>query len=200
MINLKASRRTGTINVGVNPITNINVNNPGQASAVLNYPDPNFPSVSPNVAEQTVLPGTLGPSADTIRPTDPTAIGDRSANGVCPTIQYKTQDELDKEALLREINVLKLIIDIQHSNPMVVNRYIVADDDALGKMVGLLCNASEVHLDADDVGVGCISKKTYRKVNSIYVVVNGETLNLKYDFPAVMKTLKDLHISTKYVW
>ena len=188
MINLKASRRTGTINVGVNPITNINVNNPGQASAVLNYPDPNFPSVNPNVAEQTVLPGPLGPSADTIRPTDPT------------TIQYKTQDELDKEALLREINVLKLIIDIQHSNPMVVNRYIVADDDALGKMVGLLCNASEVHLDADDVGVGCISKKTYRKVNSIYVVVNGETLNLKYDFPAVMKTLKDLHISTKYVW
>ena len=182
MINLKASRKTGTINVGVNPITNINVANPNQASAMLtnpptlNYPDPNFPSVAPGVAEQSVCP------------TEPT------------TIQYKTQEELDKEALLREINVLKLIIDIQHSNPMVVNRYIVADDDALGKMVGLLCNASEVHLDADDVGVGCISKKTYRKVNSIYVVVNGETLNLKYNFPAVMKTLKDLHISTKFVW
>ena len=183
MINLKASRRTGTINVGVNPITNINVANPNQASAVLgngsalNYPDPNFPSVAPGVVEQTVLQAT-----------DPT------------TVQYKTQDELDKEALLREINVLKLIINIQHSNPMIVNKYIVADDDALGQMVGLLCNASEVHLDAEDVGVGCITKKTYRKVNSIYVVVNGETLNLKYDFPAVMKTLKDLHISTKFVW
>ena len=194
MINLKASRKTGTINVGVNPITNINVANPNQASAMLtnpptlNYPDPNFPSVAPGVAEQSVCP------------TEP-AIGDCSANGVCPTtIQYKTQDELEKEALLREINVLKLIIDIQHSNPMIVNKYIIADDDALGKMVGLLCNASEVHLDAEDAGVGCISKKTYRKVNSIYVVVNGETLNLKYNFPAVMKTLKDLHISTKYVW
>ena len=194
MINLKASRKTGTINVGVNPITNINVSNPNQASAVLspgsalNYPDPNFPSVAPCVVDTSAL-----------NPTDPTMV------------QYKTQDELDadavarqnlaeKNALLREINVLKLIIDIQHSNPMIVNKYIIADDDALGKMVGLLCNATEVHLDADDVGVGCITKKTYRKVNSIYVVVNGETLNLKYDFPAVMKTLKDLHISTKYVW
>lgn len=192
MINLKASRKTGTINVGVNPVTNINVTNPNQASAVLNYPDAVFPSVAPGIVGDT--------SANTnVVPPDPTQV------------QYKTPDELDaeaaarqsladKEALLREINVLKLIIDIQHSNPVIVNKYIVADDDALGKMVGLLCNASEVHLDAEDVGVGCISKKTYRKVNSIYVVVNGETLNLKYNFPAVMKTLKDLKISTKYVW
>ena len=183
MINLKASRKTGTINVGVNPVTNINVSPSAQAPSgisapipTLNYPDPNFPSVSPNVTDQTVLP------------TDPVAVA------------YKTQEEIEKEALLREINVLKLIIIIQHSNPMIVNKYIVADDDALGKMVGLLCNANEVHLDAEDVGVGCVSKKTYRKVNSIYVVVNGETLNLKYNFPAVMKTLKDLHISTKFVW
>ena len=62
MINLKASRKTGTINVGVNPVTNINVANPNQASAMLsngtalNYPDPNFPSVVPGVAEQTVCP------------------------------------------------------------------------------------------------------------------------------------------------
>ena len=124
MINLKASRKTGTINVGVNPITNINVANPNQASAMLtnpptlNYPDPNFPSVAPGVAAD-ISSGQ----------TDPTVV------------QYKTAEELEKEALLREINVLKLIIDIQHSNPMIVNKYIVADDDALGKMVGLLMHA-----------------------------------------------------------
>ena len=174
MINLKASRKTGTINVGVNPITNINVHNP---------------------------PGTTGSSANGVCPTttvhypDPNSVDFQSVNP-----QILAKDDLEKEALLREINVLKLIIEIQHSNPMIVNKYIVADDDSLGKMVGLLCNATEVHLDADDVGVGCISKKTYRKVNSIYVVVNGETLNLKYDFPSVMKQLKDLHISVKYVY
>ena len=168
MINLKAHRKTSTINVGVNPVTNINVNNPVQ------YPPPDNGGVCPSVNPQFITRDL-------------------------PTSEFNSED-VEKEALLREINVLKLIIDIQHSNPMIVNKYIVADDEALGKIVGLLCNASEVHLDADDVGVGCISKKTYRKVNSIYVVVNGETLNLKYDFPSVMKTLKDLHISTKYVW
>ena len=112
---------------------------------------------------------------------------------------FSTEDP-EKTALLREINVLKLIIEIQHSNPILINKYIVADDEILCKMIALLCNAREVHLDAEDLGNGCISKKTYRKVNSIYVVVNGETLNLKYDFPAVMKQLKDLHISVKYVY
>ena len=156
MINLKADRKTGTINVGVNPITNINVNSQSSETKVQYQP----PAETP---------------------------------------KSETKD-VEKEALLREINVLKLIIEIQHSNPIVVNKYIIADDEVLGKMVGLLCDASEVHLDAEDVATGCLTKKVYRKVNSIYVVVNGETLNLKYDFPAVMKTLKDLHISTKYVF
>ena len=179
MINLKAHRKTSTINVGVNPVTNINVNNPVQYPP----PDNNFQAFDERQANGNVCP-SVAPQLAT-----------RDA-----TVSEFSNDDPEKEALLREINVLKLIIDIQHSNPMIVNKYIVADDEALGKIVGLLCNASEVHLDADDVGVGCISKKTYRKVNSIYVVVNGETLNLKYDFPSVMKTLKDLHISTKFVW
>ena len=67
-------------------------------------------------------------------------------------------------------------------------------------MVALLCNASEVHIDADDIGCGCGAKNNYRKVHSIYVVVDGQTKNLKYDFSDVMYTLKELHISTKFVW
>ena len=180
MINLKASRKTGTINVGVNPITNINVNNP----TIPHYNSPlqeTFKSVMPEEPKP----------VDTV-PSEFNASSTTSTN-------YLEQSEM-VERLMREIKVLRLIIDIQHSNPMIVNKYIIADDDSLGKMVGLLCNASEVHLDADDVGVGCVTKKTYRKVNSIYVTVNGETLNLKYDFPAVMKQLKDLHISVKYVY
>ena len=97
-------------------------------------------------------------------------------------------------------DVLKLIIDIQHSNPLIVNKYIIADDATLIKLVSLLCNATEVHIDADDIECGCTAKNTYRKVHAIFVVVNGETKNLKYDFSDVMYTLKELHISTKFVW
>ena len=173
MINLKASKKTPTITVGVNPITNISVSPSTEPTSKVVYPpvDNTYPSVMPQCS----------------------TTNENISN-------FSTEDP-EKTALLREINVLKLIIEIQHSNPFIINKYIVADDEILCKMVGLLCNAREVHLDADDLGGGCLGKKTYRKVNSIYIVnENGETLNLKYDYPAVMKTLKDLHISVKYVF
>ena len=173
MINLKANKKTGTINVGVNPITNITVN-PQNPSTQVQYPnldDPNFVSVNPQL------------------------ITNRDVN------ISTFSDDPEKAALLREIKVLRIIIELQHSNPLMINKYIICDDDVLGKLVGLLCNAKEVHLDAEDLGSGCLTKKTYRKVNSIYVInENNETLNLKYDYPSVMKTLKDLNISTKFVF
>ena len=100
----------------------------------------------------------------------------------------------------RQIEVLKLIINILQSNPIIVNKYIIADDELLERMIMLLANAEAVQIDAEDVGTGCITRHVYRKIESIYVTVGGETKNLKYDFPSVMKTLKDLHISTKFVF
>ena len=166
MINLKTTKKTPSITVGVNPITNINVSSMSQ------------------------------PSTTTNSATD----SDRRSSSDRRSTENSRGVDVEKEQLLREIQVYKLIIDIMHSNPLVVNKYIIADDELLTEIIRLLCNASDVQLDADDLGSGCLSKNNYRKVNSIYVVVNGETLNLKYDFPAVMKTLKDLHISVKYVF
>ena len=174
MINLKADKKTGTINVGVNPITNITVNPAHNHPTQVQYPspnDPNFVSVNPQLI----------------------------TNRDVEISQFK--DDPEKAALLREIQVLRIIIELQHSNPLMINKYIICDDEILGRLVGLLCNAKEVHLDAEDLGSGCLTKKTYRKVNSIYVInENNETLNLKYDYPSVMKTLKDLNISVKYVF
>ena len=178
MINLKASRKTPTINVGVNPVTNVHVTNRGTADnpTMVQYPPPmeqpngEFVSVSPQAAMSTF---TATPIVD---------------------------DDPEKAKLLRENAVLKLIIDIQQSNPLIVNKYIIADDEQLMKMVALLCNATQVHIDADDIGSGCLSKNTYRKVHAIYVDVDGQTKNLKYDFSDVMKQLKDLHISVKFVF
>ena len=156
MINLKTSKKTPTITVGVNPvITN-----------VVNAPSTQQPPDGELIARDVTL-------------TEPV-------------------DEVAE--LKRQIEVLKLIIEIQQSNPLVVNKYIIADDEVLERMISLLCNAEAVQIDAEDLGSGCMTKHVYRKVESIYVTVGGKTLNLKYDFPAVMKTLKDLHISTKFVF
>ena len=165
MINLKTSKKVPTINVKVDPITNIHVADTG---------------ASANVKVSTDSEST-----------------NKSTSTACESNVLESE-ELD--TLKRENQVLKLIIDILHSNPLVVNKYIIADDELLIEIIRLLCNADEVQLDADDLGSGCISKKTYRKVNSIYVSTDGKTLNLKYDYPAVMKNLKDLHISVKYVF
>ena len=60
MINLKASRKTPTINVGVNPVTNVHVTNRGVSEpTTVHYPpameQPNgeFVSVSPQTAMST---------------------------------------------------------------------------------------------------------------------------------------------------
>ena len=163
MINLKASKKTPTITVGVNPVTNIHVADT-HSTTTAHYPGPEGIESTASVTEKSL------------------------------------SAEDDILSLKRENKVLKLIIDIQHNNPLIVNKYIIADDEVLIEMIRLLCNATEVQIDAEDVGEGCITKNKYRKVSSVYVTVDGKTLNLKYDFPSVMKTLKDLHISTKYVW
>ena len=156
MINLKTSKKTPTITVGVNPVITNVVNAPS---------------------------------------TQPPPDGELIARDVTLT---EPVDEVAE--LKRQIEVLKLIIEIQQSNPLIVNKYIIADDEVLERMISLLCNAEAVQIDAEDLGSGCMTKHVYRKVESIYVTVGGKTLNLKYDFPAVMKTLKDLHISTKFVF
>ena len=102
--------------------------------------------------------------------------------------------------LKNENEVLKLIIDMQRNNPLIYNGYIIADDVKLMKFIQLLTLADDVQLDADELGQGCISKKTYRKIHAVYVIKDGETKNLKYDYPRVTKELTDLGISTKFVW
>ena len=91
-----------------------------------------------------------------------------------------TADDIAK--LRNENEALKIIINILQSNPFYVNRFIVADDVKLMELQG------------------CITKNKYRKVHAIYVIKGGDTKNLKYDFPDVVKELTELCVSTKYVY
>lgn len=194
MINLKASRKTPTINISANPVTNVHVTNRGDvpaAQTTVRYPNPsdNIQGEFVSVMPQAVTSSKYSEEAARY-----------AATTFTPDMTELQSDNPEVAKLLRENAVLKLIIDIQHSNPLIVNKYIIPDDATLVKLVSLLCNASEVHIDAEDVECGCTAKNTYRKVHAIFVVVDGQTKNLKYDFSDVMYTLKELHISTKYVF
>ena len=188
MINLKASRKTPTINISANPVTNVHVTNRDATTATaVHYPDPNGPPLA-GACNACPLQGEF------------VSVMPQAVTTFTPDMTELQSDNPEVAKLLRENAVLKLIIDIQHSNPLIVNKYIIADDATLIKLVSLLCNASEVHIDAEDVECGCTAKNTYRKVHAIFVVVDGQTKNLKYDFSDVMYTLKELHISTKFVF
>ena len=114
-------------------------------------------------------------------------------------VEYPTDEKVLINKLMAENEALKIIIDMQRNNPLLVNKLILADDVKLEMLIKLLTNADEVHIDADDVGSGCTGNK-YRKVNAIYVIKDGNTKNLKYDYPEITKELKDLGINTKFVW
>lgn len=137
-------------------------------------------------------------------------VGDRTveSNGLSdlsacasPDLKVKYQENANECELLKSENeALKIIIDMMRSNPISVNKLIIADDKKLELLVKLLTNSDEVHIDAEDIGSGCFTTNTYRKVNAIYVIKNGNTKNLKYDYPEVTRELKDLGINIKLVW
>ena len=198
MINLKATKKTPTITVGVNPVTTIHVADPHTTSTTTTTQT----NIERGGAIATVATSPVTVSTQALNGQGPVSTSnDMSAqapNGQRPMTESEKVERIAE--LTRENEVLKLIIDILHSNPLIVNKYVIADDELLIQMIALLCNASDVQIDAEDVGTGCISKNKYRKVQSIYVTAGDKTLNLKYDYPSVMKALKDLHISTKYVF
>jgi hypothetical protein len=106
----------------------------------------------------------------------------------------------DYKQLENKVHVLEHIIKILQDNPIKYNGYVIADDELLICLVQDLCDADSVQLDADDIDCSCITSKSFRKVHAIYVVKDGVTKNLKYDYPDITKYLLDLKISTKFVF
>ena len=170
MVSLSKLSNTPNVKVNVKPNVNVNVGTPPTAPATTSNA---YDVCDVHYAPQE--PGT-----------------------VCSKEHIYSEAEYNK--LKNENEVLKTIIDIQRNNPIIYNGYILADDIKLMKFIQLLTFADDVQLDVEDLGQGCLTKKTYRKIHAIYVIKDGETKNLKYDYPRVMKELTDLGISTKFVW
>ena len=193
MINLSASKKTDTINLDVKPVTNVHI---GDMSASTESFHKNLEKIPGNYVakkQPEVRTREIEEGVTVVYPD-----GESPANPYEELSKEDLSTQIDE--LSRENQVLKLIIEMMNNNPLIWNGFIIADDEVLIQFIKLLTKAEEVQIDADDIGQGCVTKNKYRKVHSIYVVVNGETKNLKYDFPRVNKTLLDLHISTKFIF
>ena len=178
MVSLSKLSNTPNVKVNVKPNVNVNVGTPPTA---------------PTTAPEGMLSVASNAYDVNYAPQEP--------GTVCyPPKEEHIYSEAEYNKLKNENEVLKTIIDIQRNNPIIYNGYILADDIKLMKFIQLLTLADDVQIDVEDLGQGCLTKKTYRKIHAIYVIKDGETKNLKYDYPRVTKELSDLGISTKFVW
>ena len=174
-----SSATLDTMRINMNPVTNIHLN-----------------TSSTQLADAALCPAADPKEVEVHYPGSECAA--RDIEIAADNAEKLMVEKLDE--LARANEVLRLVIKLIQSNPLQINHYVIADDALLVRIIQLLCNATDVNIDADDLGQGCVTKNKYRKIHSIYVTTPNGIKNLKYDFPHVMKQLKDLNISVKYVY
>ena len=110
----------------------------------------------------------------------------------------------DVEAIIKSkdniINAYALMLDIIENNPLLVNKYVVAEIDSLTLLISYLTEADQVDIQESlDVDCSCSGHPKFVPVDKIYITKHGETQNFKYQYPNANKILDDHHISVKFV-
>jgi hypothetical protein len=100
-----------------------------------------------------------------------------------------------------EMKALNLIINIIKSNPLIVNKFIIAHYETLLELIKLLTNADDVEFTEKEIDVGCICSCDDRLFNieKIFLRKTNQIFNLKYSYPNVIQLLETHKISYKIV-
>ena len=113
---------------------------------------------------------------------------------------YKQLNETIKEKE-NIAKALTIMLNLVENNPLIVNKLIIAPADVLTELIKLLTSSEEVkfnYLFDADVGCTCGVNK-YVAIDKIYVIKNGETKIMKYDYPDAIQLLDQHRISYKFV-
>jgi hypothetical protein len=100
----------------------------------------------------------------------------------------------------KQMQALNLIIEIIKSNPLIMNKFIIADHNSLLELIRLLTNSDDVEFTEKDIDIGCCSvNNRLFYVDNVFVRKGGEVYNLKYSFTDVIRILEHHNISIKIV-
>ena len=103
----------------------------------------------------------------------------------------------DKDHL---IEALALIIDLYQNNPLIVNKFIIPNEDELMRLLFLLTGAEQIEIIKYDAEVSCLGKiSKFVRIQKIMVKKNDNTYNFKYSFPNVIQLLDNRNISWKFI-
>ena len=98
------------------------------------------------------------------------------------------------------VQALSLIIELLESNPLIINKYVIAKVETLEELITLLTGADSVEILTADIECGCNPSKAVAPVERIYVTKGGDIKQLKYDFPEALRMLETHRISTKLTY
>lgn len=98
------------------------------------------------------------------------------------------------------VQALSLIIELLESNPLIINKYVIAKAETLEELITLLTGADSVEILTADIECGCNPSKAVAPVERIYVTKGGDIKQLKYDFPEALRMLETHKISTKLTY
>ena len=121
-------------------------------------------------------------------------------------VQGEQLDRLLKEnkAFKAENTALQIIQTMMKENPLYINKLILVDDEKLKRLLQLFTDADDIKIEiAEFDGTSCCSfsnSQTFRMVHAIYVIKDGLTKNLKYDYPEVTRRITELGINLKIVF
>ena len=115
-------------------------------------------------------------------------------------VDMSTIDELKNIINNNEtaVKALIMIIDIMQSNPLIVNKLIVAYAQPFKDLVKVLTSAEDVDIQYVE-DVGCFASSKYKVVDDIYVIKDGDTQSLKYGYPDVLRLFDRFKISVKMI-
>ena len=157
--------------------------------------------VSPQMCHYDVNPNANPQAEPVLNPYDTPAesqVKERSIDTANETLKNMESIIKNKDLL---IQVLVLCVDILENNPLIINKFVIAEEKELSLMIKYLTDADEVDIYKVDHECKCTIGKSekYDIVDRIIVKKNGEIYNLKYSFPDVVQFLFERRFSTKFV-
>lgn len=95
------------------------------------------------------------------------------------------------------IKALSLIIEIIQNNPLIVNKYVVAEIDTLAELIRLLTNSESVEIDTNDIECSC-TKAKYRVIKRIYIKKDSDVYGIS-QCPILLRLFDNYKISLNLV-
>ena len=125
----------------------------------------------------------------------PVSYQDRSAEDIL----HSYEEQLNSTQAINQ--ALSLVIDILESNPLIINKFIIASFSNLQKLILLLTSADEIEIQLGDPDLDCLCSPitTYQTVQAIYVHKNNTQYNFHYAFPEAVRMLDRHKISTRII-